>query len=125
MGYRFQQAQRLANWIHAHPDYEAALFAWLEAFQQDPFDPALDRRPFLDGQGRAVPNTFHYVVPEVPIPLVISIEERRRLPAYRFDAVAGTFVEYPQDDPDDPIEDDYGMYARVLWPRRATDELPG
>ena len=124
MGYRFQQAQRLANWVQAHPEHGSALFAWLEAFQEDPFDPAIDRRPFLDSQGREVPNTFHYLVPGVPIPLVITIEERRRLPAHRFDVVAGAFVEYPQDDPDDLIEDDYGRYARVLWPRHPTDELP-
>jgi len=63
------------------------------------------------------------VIKGVPIPLVVAVEQRRSASAYRFDMDIGTFVEYPQDDPDDPIADDYGMFLRVLWPRHATEEI--
>lgn len=43
---------------------------------------------------------------------------------YRVDPELGTIVEVPREDPDDMIESNYGYYARIVWPRRPTDELP-
>jgi hypothetical protein len=115
VGYQFQHPQRLADWENAHPQFAQQLFDWCTQFLANPFDPLLERRQHHNRSGDAVPNTFHYVVPGVPIPLVITVEKAR------------------QERGDDPkqigdpqgLEVDDGIrMARILNPRSPYDEIP-
>jgi hypothetical protein len=113
--YRFQHPQRLSLWESAHPEYEGLLLAWTNQFLSNPFDSRLSKRPYIGIDGQPVPNTFHYLIPGVPIPLVIAVEnaERNRRP-------------YDPDDPY-PVEDDFDdgiRMARILSPMSPDDIAP-
>jgi hypothetical protein len=115
VGYQFQHSQRLADWEAVHPQFSQELLDWSVLFLANPFDPRLHRTQFFGQSGEAIPNTFQYVVPGVPIPLVITVEkalqERNDDPRQ-------------MDDPQGPELDDGVRMARILYPRSPYDEIP-
>jgi hypothetical protein len=80
-------------------------------------DSSLVRLPFLDAQGRAVPATYHYKIPEVPIPLVIEVENAVRPDIEQLDSDYPAFQEKPEDD-------DGVRWAKILLPRGPEDVIP-
>ena len=103
------------EWEGAHPEYGPQLSAFLDKFLADPADPTLIRTPFLGSDGKPKPNTWHYDVPGVPIPLIIEVENADRV---------RNEIEGMIDEPDDAETDDGERWAKVLYPRGPDDVIP-
>ena len=117
MRYCFHWGHRLAAWEAAHPEYSADLTTFTETFLRDPADPSLERTPSYGADLQPRPNVWHYKVPNVPIPLVIEVENADRV---RSD-IPG-MIDEP--DPGDDEPDDGVRWAKILWPQSPNDVIP-
>jgi hypothetical protein len=101
LAYQFERHERIEAWIDAHPRYADAISNWEEVFLEDPADPDLERIEILGFDGDPEYGMFFYLIPDVPIPLVILLQ-------------------LPHINP----EGDIVLYASVIRPRGRHDIIP-
>jgi hypothetical protein len=113
--YRFHFANRLASWEAAYPQFSSRIAEFTAIFLNDPADPRLQREPYVDPVSGPRPNVFHYQIPDVPIPLVIEVENAVRVRSE---------IDGMIDEPEDAEPDDGERWAKILSPRGPEDVIP-
>lgn len=68
--YRLHLQHRLERWAYAHPEYKAKIEEWIERFQANPYDSALDPLERVHG----AETLLEYVIPGVPLVIVVLPE---------------------------------------------------